>query len=52
MKEEHFNVPLGLIQAESLGALQFNLGKTEPPREKIERLTSDSSSGKEGGEVD
>jgi hypothetical protein len=38
-----------LIQAESFGALQFNLGKTAPPRDSIDSLIFNSSSGKDGG---
>ncbi|KAL6962402.1 hypothetical protein U1Q18_037360 [Sarracenia purpurea var. burkii] len=41
-------LPVELIQVESLGALQFSLGKTASPRDSIASLIYRSSSGKEG----
>jgi len=45
----HWIGPLVLIQAKSLGALLFNLGKTEPPSDSTDSLIFNSSSGKVGG---
>lgn len=45
----HLRVPVGLIQAESLGELQLSLGKMEPPIFLIDSSICDSNSGNEGG---
>jgi hypothetical protein len=47
--EEHFKVFPNAIQAASFGALQFNLGNTEPPSSSIAFLTRESNSGNSGG---
>lgn len=45
----HLRVPVGAIQAESLGEDQLSLGKIAPPSDWIDLLISDSNSGNEGG---